>query len=122
MPAGPGRGVLPMPAPPGPSRLGPAPSSARPEEAGGMDPERYETVIVGGGQAGLATGWHLARLGRSFVILDAGARVGDPWRGRWDSLRLYTPARYSGLPGWPFPADPFHYPTRDEVADYLEAY
>jgi putative flavoprotein involved in K+ transport len=87
-----------------------------------MEPERYETVIVGGGQAGLATGWHLARLGRSFVILDAGARVGDPWRGRWDTLRLYTPARYSGLPGWPFPADPFHYPTRDEVADYLEAY
>jgi putative flavoprotein involved in K+ transport len=86
------------------------------------DPERFETVIVGGGQAGLATGYHLARLGRSFVILDAGARVGDPWRGRWDSLRLYTPARYSGLPGWPFPSDPFHYPARDEVADYLEAY
>jgi len=86
------------------------------------DPERFETVIVGGGQAGLATGYHLARLGRSFVILDAGARVGDPWRGRWDSLRLYTPARYSGLPGWPFPGDPFHYPARDEVADYLEAY
>jgi putative flavoprotein involved in K+ transport len=87
-----------------------------------MDTERYETVIVGGGQAGLATGYHLAGLGRSFVILDAGARVGDPWRGRWDSLRLYTPARYSGLPGWPFPADPGHFPTRDEVADYLEAY
>ena len=87
-----------------------------------MDPERYDTVVVGGGQAGLAAGWHLARLGRSFVILDAGARVGDPWRGRWDSLRLYTPARYSGLPGWPFPADPWHYPTRDQVADYLEAY
>jgi putative flavoprotein involved in K+ transport len=86
------------------------------------DPERFETVIVGGGQAGLATGYHLARLGRSFVILDAGTRVGDPWRGRWDSLRLYTPARYSGLPGWPFPGDPFHYPARDEVADYLEAY
>ena len=84
--------------------------------------ERFETVIVGGGQAGLATGYHLARLGRSFVILDAGARVGDPWRGRWDSLRLFTPARYSGLPGWPFPGDPIHYPTRDEVADYLEAY
>jgi len=87
-----------------------------------VDPERYETVIVGGGQAGLATGYHLARLGRSFVVLDAGARVGDPWRGRWDSLRLYTPARYSGLPGWPFPGEPFHYPARDEVADYLEAY
>jgi putative flavoprotein involved in K+ transport len=88
----------------------------------GTDPERFDTVIVGGGQAGLATGYHLARLGRSFVILDAGRRVGDPWRARWDSLRLYTPARYSGLPGWGFPAADWHYPTRDEVADYLEAY
>jgi putative flavoprotein involved in K+ transport len=87
-----------------------------------MHPERFETVIVGGGQAGLATGYHLARRGRPFVILDAGRRVGDPWRARWDSLRLYTPARYSGLPGWGFPADPWHYPNRDEVADYLEAY
>jgi putative flavoprotein involved in K+ transport len=90
--------------------------------ARGADPERFDTVIVGGGQAGLATGYHLARLGRSFVILDAGRRVGDPWRARWDSLRLYTPARYSGLPGWGFPAADWHYPTRDEVADYLEAY
>jgi putative flavoprotein involved in K+ transport len=88
----------------------------------GTDPERFDTVIVGGGQAGLATGYHLARLGRSFVILDSGRRVGDPWRARWDSLRLYTPARYSGLPGWGFPAADWHYPTRDEVADYLEAY
>jgi hypothetical protein len=85
-------------------------------------PERFDTVIVGGGQAGLATGYHLARLGRPFVILDAGRRVGDPWRARWDSLRLYTPARYSGLPGWGFPAADWHYPTRVEVADYLEAY
>ena len=89
--------------------------------ARGTDPERFDTVIVGGGQAGLATGYHLARLGRPFVILDAGRRVGDPWRARWDSLRLYTPARYSGLPGWGFPAADWHYPTRDEVADYLEA-
>jgi putative flavoprotein involved in K+ transport len=89
---------------------------------GGTEPERFETVIVGGGQAGLATGWHLARLGRPFVILDAGQRVGDPWRGRWDSLRLFTPARYSGLPGMAFPAPAWHYPTKDEVAAYLEAY
>jgi len=87
-----------------------------------MGPERFETVIVGGGQAGLATGYHLARRGRPFVILDAGRRVGDPWRARWDSLRLYTPARYSGLPGWGFPAADWHYPARDEVADYLAAY
>jgi putative flavoprotein involved in K+ transport len=66
--------------------------------------ERTETVIVGGGQAGLAVGYHLARRDRPFVILDAGRRVGDTWRSRWDSLRLFTPARYSGLPGMAFPA------------------
>jgi putative flavoprotein involved in K+ transport len=84
--------------------------------------ESFETVIVGGGQAGLATGYHLARRGRPFVILDAGARVGDPWRRRWDSLKLYSPARYDGLPGLPFPARRTCYPTAHEMADYLEAY
>jgi putative flavoprotein involved in K+ transport len=87
-----------------------------------MEPERFETVIVGGGQAGLAVGYHLRRRGRSFVLLDASERVGDPWRDRWDSLRLYTPARYSGLPGLGFPAADWHYPTKDEVAAYLESY
>ena len=85
-------------------------------------PERFETVIVGGGQAGLAVGYHLARRGRSFVILDANRRVGDAWRQRWDSLRLFTPARYSGLPGMPFPAPASSFPTKDAVADYLETY
>jgi putative flavoprotein involved in K+ transport len=89
---------------------------------GPWDGGRVETVIIGGGQAGRAVGYHLARRDRPFVILDADRRVGDAWRRRWDSLRLFTPARYSGLPGWPFPAPPFAYPTRDEVADYLEAY
>jgi putative flavoprotein involved in K+ transport len=84
--------------------------------------ERIETVIVGGGQAGLAVGYHLARQDRPFVILDADQRTGDAWRRRWDSLRLFTPARYSGLPGLPFPAPGWSFPTRDEVADYLEAY
>jgi putative flavoprotein involved in K+ transport len=85
-------------------------------------PERFETVIVGGGQAGLAAGYHLARRGRRFVILNAGRRVGDAWRRRWDSLRLFTPARYDGLPGLAFPAPAWAYPTKDQVADYLEAY
>jgi putative flavoprotein involved in K+ transport len=84
--------------------------------------ERVETVIVGGGQAGLAVGYHLARHGRPFVILDADERVGDAWRRRWDSLELFTPARYAGLPGWPFPAPAWSYPGKDDVADYLEAY
>jgi putative flavoprotein involved in K+ transport len=85
-------------------------------------PERFDTVVVGGGQAGLSTGYHLARRHRTFVILDANERIGDSWRRRWDSLRLYTPARYSALPGWPFPAPALSYPTKDEVAAYLEAY
>ena len=89
---------------------------------GGHSSERFETVIVGGGQAGLSAGYHLARRKRPFVILDANDRVGDSWRQRWDSLQLFTPARYSGLPGWPFPAPRGSYPTKDGVADYLEAY
>ncbi|HSL64179.1 MAG TPA: NAD(P)-binding domain-containing protein [Gaiellaceae bacterium] len=94
----------------------------RPLDGDGPRPERVETVIVGGGQAGLAMGYHLAQRGRPFVILDAGARIGDTWRKRWTSLRVFTPARYSGLPGWPFPAPAWSYPGKDEVADYLEAY
>ena len=84
--------------------------------------EHFETVIIGGGQAGLAVGYYLAKQERSFVILDAGERLGDPWRKRWDSLRVFTPARYDGLPGWSFPAPGWSYPTKDEVADYLESY
>ncbi len=84
--------------------------------------ERFETVIIGGGQAGLAVGYHLARRGRSVVILDANDRIGDSWRNRWDSLRVFTPARYDGLPGWSFPAPGWSYPTKDEVADYFESY
>ena len=82
----------------------------------------FETVIIGGGQAGLAVAYHLTRQRQSVVILDAGDRVGDPWRERWDSLRVFTPARYDGLPGWSFPASGWSYPTKDEVADYLESY
>jgi putative flavoprotein involved in K+ transport len=84
--------------------------------------ERHETVIVGGGQAGLSVGYHLKQQGRSFVILDANERIGDSWRSRWDSLRLYSPAFRDGLPGMPFPAPRNAYPTKDEMGDYLEAY
>jgi len=84
--------------------------------------ERYDTVIVGGGQAGLSVGYHLQRQGHTFVILDASERVGDSWRKRWDSLRLYSPASRDGLPGMPFPAPRAAYPTKDEMGDYLEAY
>ena len=84
--------------------------------------ERYELVIIGGGQAGLAAGYWLARQDIDFVILDANARVGDSWRQRWDSLQLFTPAKYSALPGLPFPGDPYRLPNKDDVADYLEWY
>jgi len=88
----------------------------------GNGTERFETVIIGGGQAGLAVGYHLAKRGRPFVILDANERVGDAWRKRWDSLRLFTPAKYNGLPGMPFPAPTVSFPTKDEMAEYLAAY
>jgi putative flavoprotein involved in K+ transport len=86
---------------------------------GDQGPVRVETVVIG---AGLATGYHLARRGREFVILDAYPRVGDNWRCHWDSLRLYSPARAAALPGMRFPAPPMSYPTKDEMADFLETY
>jgi putative flavoprotein involved in K+ transport len=84
--------------------------------------ERVETMIVGGGQAGLAVGYHLAQLDRRFVILDAHERTGDSWRTRWDSLRLFTPAYLNALPGLEFPGPQSRCSTKDEMADYLEAY
>jgi len=84
--------------------------------------EYFETVIIGGGQAGLSIGYHLKKQGCPFVILDADERIGDAWRKRWDSLRLFTPARYDGLAGLRFPAPAVSFPTKDEMADYLESY
>jgi putative flavoprotein involved in K+ transport len=84
--------------------------------------ERFDTIVIGGGQAGLAVGYHLARRSIDFVILDASERIGDSWRNRWDSLRLFSPARYDGLPGMPFPAPPHYFPTKDEMADFLVRY
>ncbi len=87
-----------------------------------MNAEYVPTIVVGGGQAGLATGRELQRRGLPFLILDASERIGDAWRRRWDSLRLFTPARWDGLPDLPFPAPGDAFPTKDEMADYLEAY
>lgn len=84
--------------------------------------ERHDTVVIGGGQAGLTTGYYLRQSDQQFVILDASDRVGDAWRSRWDSLRVFTPARYSSLPGMDYPGSPYDFPTKDEVADYLESY
>ncbi len=84
--------------------------------------EYVPTVVIGGGQAGLATGYHLGRRGQKFVILEGQDRIGDAWRRRWDSLRLFTPARFSALPGMRFPAPPQTFPTKDAFAEYLESY
>ena len=87
-----------------------------------MESERIETLVIGGGQAGLSVGYHLAKRGRPFLILDANQRIGDSWRQRWDSLRLFTPARWDSLDGMPFPAPSQSFPTKDAMADYLESY
>ena len=78
--------------------------------------------MVGGGQAGLAIAWYLARQGLRFLVLEAAAELGHSWRARWDSLTLFTPAQYDALPGMPFPAAADTYPTKEPVADYLQAY
>jgi putative flavoprotein involved in K+ transport len=84
--------------------------------------EFYDTIVVGGGQAGLAAGYHLAQKDIDFLILDGNDRVGDSWRNRWDSLQLFTPAKYSGLPGLQFPGRPLALPDKNQVGDYLERY
>jgi putative flavoprotein involved in K+ transport len=84
--------------------------------------ERFDVIVIGGGQAGLSVGYHLRQRGLRFLILDGSDRIGDAWRKRWDSLRLFTPAKLDGLAGMKFPAAPDYFPTKDEMADYLEAY
>lgn len=83
---------------------------------------RIQTIVIGGGQAGLSVGYHLKTRGLPFVILDANPHVGDAWRNRWDSLRLFNPARYAGLPGLPFPDRGDAFPTKQQMADYLADY
>jgi putative flavoprotein involved in K+ transport len=80
------------------------------------------TIVIGGGQAGLAVGYHLAKRKIPFLILDANTRIGDAWRNRWDSLRLFTPARYVNLPGLKYPGPGDTFPTKDQLADFLEHY
>lgn len=87
-----------------------------------MNTIEIDTVIVGAGQAGLATARQLSAHGQPCVVLEANSRIGDGWRRQWDSLRLYTPAQYDGLPGLPFPAKRWSFPGKDQVADYLAEY
>jgi len=87
-----------------------------------MNTTTIETVIIGAGQAGLSTGYHLQRQDRPFVILDSAGRVGDQWRQQWDTLKLYSPTKYDGLPGLKFPGEAWSFPNKDQVGDYLEQY
>jgi putative flavoprotein involved in K+ transport len=82
----------------------------------------FDVVVIGAGQAGLAAGYFLSRAGLRFTLIDSNDEVGAPWRHRWDSLRLFTPARYNDLPGMPFPGARYALPSKDQVADYLEQY
>ncbi len=86
------------------------------------DVNKHKVIIIGAGQAGLSAGYYLRKLNIPFVILDASKRTGDSWRNRWNSLRLFTPAKFDGIAGLPFPADPNYFPTKDEMGDYLEHY
>jgi putative flavoprotein involved in K+ transport len=87
-----------------------------------ITPDRFDTLVIGGGQSGLAAGYYLRRAGGSFLIVDANQRSGDTWRRRWDSLRLFSPAQYDSLPGRPLPMRSGVFPSKDELADYLEDY
>jgi putative flavoprotein involved in K+ transport len=90
---------------------------------GNLSPDQpLDAVIIGASQAGLAMAWHLAQQNLRFVVLDAAAELGHTWRSRWDSLRLFSPAQYDALPGMPFPATADSYPTKEQVADYVQAY
>src|SRR3970040_2851543 len=84
--------------------------------------ELLNTLVIGGGQAGLAVGYHLSRARVPFLIVDANQRTGDAWRNRWDSLRLFTPNRFNSLPGMTIPGEDWGFPTKDELADSLGAY
>jgi len=84
---------------------------------------KYDTIIIGSGQAGLSAGYYLKKLGQNFIILTKDNRIGDNWRERWDSLRLFTPAFYNNLPGMKFPSvDPEYLPDKNETADFLEKF
>ena len=87
-----------------------------------MSVEHVETLIIGAGQAGLATAHHLQLSNRPFLVVDANERVGDGWRRQWDTLKLYSPAKYDGIHGLPFPAPKWSFPGKDDVANYFETY
>ena len=84
--------------------------------------EQHDVVVVGAGQAGLSVSYHLRACGVDHVVLEAASQIGNTWRNRWDSLRLFTPAKFDGLDGFPFPASKDVFPTKNQMADYLVSY
>ncbi|WP_312500448.1 flavin-containing monooxygenase [Bacillus luti] len=84
--------------------------------------EILDSIVIGGGQAGLASGYHLQKKGLQFLILEASERTAGSWPYYYESLKLFSPARFSSLPGMQFPGHPDDYPTRNEVIDYLQNY
>jgi putative flavoprotein involved in K+ transport len=96
--------------------------SAKQSKGFAVGQEAFDTVVIGGGQAGLAAGYFLAQRGANFIILDKEQRSGDTWRKRWDSLHLFTPSQFNGMPGKPFPQPDNYFPAKDEVAEFLEDY
>src|SRR5215469_2523502 len=126
-----------LPGPPGPGGPSHLAGAAPPDDPAAGEParrdrqgghamtaitQRAEVIVIGAGQAGMAAGYYLAQAQIPYLILDAAPRAGEAWRQRWDTLELFTPARYSSLPGMRFPGDPGHYPGKDEVVGYMQAY
>jgi putative flavoprotein involved in K+ transport len=98
------------------------PARTRPEDSALPDVPELDVLVIGAGQAGLSMAWHLTQRGVRYLVVDAAPALGDSWRSRWDSLRLFSPAQYDSLPGMAFPAAKDTYPSKDDVADYLAAY
>ena len=87
-----------------------------------MEKNHFNTVVIGAGQAGLSAAYYLKKINDDFIVLDEEEQIGDSWRKRWDSLRLFTPSQHDCLPGKPFPAKNGTMPSKDEMADYLSDY
>ncbi|WP_079909384.1 NAD(P)/FAD-dependent oxidoreductase [Paenibacillus sp. 32352] len=87
-----------------------------------MNPKQFDVIVIGAGQAGLAMGYYLSQKRLSYLLIDSKDRIGEVWRSRYDSLVLFTPRSHSSLPGYRMEGDPDGFPTKDEVADYLERY
>src|SRR3954462_7306546 len=97
-------------------------SSREAPASGGSSDAPLDVLVIGAAQAGLSMAWHLARRGVRYLVIDAAPAIGHSWRTRWESLRLFTSARYDGLPGESFPGAPDSYPSKDQVADFVAGY